>query len=285
MQLWVSINIATMIKTSYIAPTSLIELYSNRGDFHLTLAHLLEKEETTEYEKQILESGKPIYLDNGLFENGESVPLEDLIEHACRLNAVYVFAPDVLYNSEETLKNIEPAYNLLQKKNKEWGTNVKLAAVPQAGSYFDYLQCLMQMNQDEKISLIGLSILSIPKSFEEILGVWNVSMSRLLLLRTMLESQVRFKDCHLLGAGSSYVDVSYAAKNCSFVKSHDSSSAIWNGVQEHIIKADGDLDKGKTSVHVDFNFEEALSEVQMSAIEHNIDMVDILTQRVLPQSS
>jgi len=30
-----------MIKVSFIAPTKLISRYGNKGDFHLTLAHLL----------------------------------------------------------------------------------------------------------------------------------------------------------------------------------------------------------------------------------------------------
>ena len=67
-----------MIKVSLIAPTKLIKEYGNKGDFHLALAHLLD-DESNEYEMELINSGLPIYLDNGLFENGKSVPVEELI--------------------------------------------------------------------------------------------------------------------------------------------------------------------------------------------------------------
>jgi len=256
-----------MIKVSYIAPTSLIPEYGDKSDFHLTLAHLLDDTEN-DYERAIKESGLPIYLDNGLFENGESVPLSDLMEKAARLKARYVFAPDVLYSRKETEENVGEAYEELKRVNEKYGTEVELAAVVQADNKEDYLESYRTMVQDERISLIGLSILSIPKSYQEVIGFSNISMSRLLCLRDLSEFS-EHKDCHLLGAGSSYVDVFYANLNCPFVKSHDSSSAIWNGVQGHIFKADGDLDKGKTRVHVDFDFNTPLSGGQKYAIEWN----------------
>ena len=263
------------MQISLIAPTNLIEEYGNQGDFHLTLAHLLDDEEN-EYERKIKESELPIYLDNGLFENGTSVPLDELMEKATRLSAKYVFAPDVLLNREGTEANIDEAHKALEKANKKAGTHVKLAAVVQADNEVDYIESFLKMNNDERVSLIGLSILSVPKSFEEVIGVHNISESRLLLLDRLNfynKAKGPIKDCHLLGAGSSYVEVSYASRNCPFVISHDSSSAIWNGVQGHEIKEDLTVNKGKTKVHVDFNFSEELSEEQKTLIQSNIDRV------------
>ena len=87
-----------MIRVSFIAPTSLIPKYGNQGNFHLALAHLLGPidEAPNEYEQAIINSGLPIVLDNGLFENGASIPVRELMEKAVHLNAEYVFAPDVL---------------------------------------------------------------------------------------------------------------------------------------------------------------------------------------------
>ena len=86
-----------MIKTSFIAPTSLFR-FANQGDFHLALAHLLGPvdEAPNEYEQAIVDSGLPIFLDNGLFENKKSIPTRELIEKAIHLDAEFVFAPDVL---------------------------------------------------------------------------------------------------------------------------------------------------------------------------------------------
>lgn len=259
------------MKVSLIAPTSLIKEYGNKGSFHLTLAHLLD-EKPNEYEKEIKKSGLPTYLDNGLFENGESVPLEDLMEKATRLKAEYVFAPDVLFNREATEDNILFAFDELKKANERNKSETKLAAVVQADNRDDYMASYIKMSTDPRISLIGLSILSIPKSYEETLGVFNVSESRLLCL-SELNRLPHHKDSHLLGAGSSYVDVAYAARNCPWVKSHDSSSAIWNGVQGHIIQDDGTVAMGKTKVHVDFDFKKPLTTNQKMLICQNIENV------------
>lgn len=265
-----------MIKVSFISPTSLIEEWGNRSDFHLALAHLIEEKEN-KYEREIKESNLPIYLDNGLFENGKSVPVEDLMEKAARLGAVYVFAPDVLYDREGTEANIDIAYEELQKANKRNKSNTKLAAVVQADNRDEYLASYLSMAANPKVELIGLSILSIPKSYEEILGAYAVSESRLYCLKEINALPLK-KKSHLLGAGSSYIDVSYAAKNCSWVDSHDSSSAIWNGVQGHKLEDDYRLDKGKTKVPVNFSFDEELSGEQKKMIRHNIKTIQRLTE-------
>lgn len=261
-----------MIKVSFISPTSLIDKYGSKGDFHLTLAHLLKGDEETKYEKAIKQSGLPIYLDNGLFENGVSVPVEDLMDHAARLNAEYVFAPDVLYNREETEKNIDRAYDELQEANERYGSSTKLAAVVQADNEEDYLRSFMVFNDDSRISLIGLSILSIPKSFEKTIGRYSISGSRKVCMEKIDDLPFTKKKCHLLGAGHTYEDI-IEANQYDWIDSHDSSSAIWNGVQGHRIFSNGWIHGGKTKVPVDFDFNERIPEKRLETIDFNIKNV------------
>lgn len=255
---------------SLIAPTKLIPKYGNQGDFHLTLSHLLD-ETPNEYEKTIKESSLPIYLDNGLFENGKSVPVDELMDHAARLNAVYVFAPDVLFNRDATEKNIDIAQKELQAANKRHNSQTKLAGVVQADNRKDYLEGYEWMVANESVSLIGISILAVPKSYEKELGAFNVSESRLLALRELKEQKFH-KKSHLLGAGNSYIDIAYAARNLPWVDSHDSSSAIWNGVQGHEFNEDFSINGGKTKVHVDFDYDLALDGPTEEMIQNNINI-------------
>ena len=161
------------MKLSLIAPTTLIKRYGNQGDFHLTLGHLLLDGDTA-YEKAIVDSGKDIYLDNGLFENGESMPLDELMDHAARLEAKYVFAPDVLFDREATEANVEDAYIEMFKANAKYGSEVKLAAVTQADNRVDFLESYEWMAENDQISLIGLSILAIPMSYKATLGTLSI---------------------------------------------------------------------------------------------------------------
>lgn len=265
-----------MIKVSFIAPTTLISQYGNQGDFHLALAHLLGPvdEAPNEYEQAVVSSGLPIFLDNGLFENKESIPVRELIEKAVHLDAEFVFAPDVLFDRAGTEANIQEAYDILQELKEDFPeSKTKLAAVVQANNPDDYLASYLMMAEDPRIELIGLSILSIPESFKEISGTDDITINRIICLKRINKLPVH-KSSHLLGLGGSYEDVAFANEHCPWVISHDSSSAVWNGVQgKQIHPTSLKVDGGKTKVHVDFNFAEELTEEQAANIEHNISVV------------
>jgi len=265
-----------MIKISFIAPTKLIPRFGNQSDFHLTLAHLLGpvNELPNDYEKEIVNSKLPIVLDNGLFENKESVPVRELMEKAVHLNAEYVFAPDVLFDRAATEANIDEAYEILEEIKADFpDCKTKLAAVVQANNADDFLASYFAMVDDSRIGLIGLSILSVPESFKEISGTDDITINRIVCLKRLNKLPIH-KDSHLLGLGGSYEDVAFANENCPWVVSHDSSSAVWNGVQgKQIHPTSLKVDGGKTKEPVRFDFSEELTENQINDIEHNIEVV------------
>jgi len=265
-----------MIRISFIAPTKLISRFGNQSDFHLTLAHLLGpvNELPNDYEKEIVNSKLPIVLDNGLFENKKSVPVRELMEKAVHLDAEYVFAPDVLFDREATESNIEEAYDILEEIKSDFPEcKTKLAAVIQANNVDDFLASYLTMVDDPRIGLIGLSILSVPQSFREATGVEDITENRIECLKRLNKLPIH-KESHLLGLGDSYEDVAFAGEYCPWVVSHDSSSAVWNGVQgKRISDISLKVDGGKTKVHVDFSFDKDLTEEQIKNIEHNIEVI------------
>lgn len=261
-----------MIRKSFIAPTALIPEFGNQGDFHLALSHLLPHPSEgilTAYEQNLKESKKPIILDNGLFENGVPEDMDSLVEKAKHIGAEIVFTPDVLFNRAETEANIGPMIERLA------GTGIKLGAVVQADNWRDYIESYQWMVNHPAISLIGLSILSIPKCFKRFTDTDDITANRLECLERLNKLISGQKESHLLGAGSSYKDVEYANFHCPWVVSHDSSSAVWNGLQgKEIDEFSLEVAGGKSHIPVDFDFEEELSVRQRFMIQHNIKVIN-----------
>lgn len=251
------------MKFSFITPTAYIKDFGSQSDFILALSHLIDLETENEYEKAIKATGLPIYLDNGLFENKVSEGFETLLMKAVKIGAKIVFAPDSLYNAQETRENINLMWNLVKN------TDVKMAAVVQASSSEEWVELYDEFVKDERISLIGLSILAIPHVFGN-----SIVGARIRCLETIKDRPS--KNCHLLGAGEGFEDSLYAKFNCSFVKSQDSSSAFWNAMQGKrivdLMSGSLRVEGGKTKVPVDFNFTGATNE-QLQLAQDNINLL------------
>lgn len=261
------------MQISYITPTKYIKKYGSQSDFILALSHLIDEKEINEYEKAILETKLPILLDNGLFENQVPESLYSLVKKASRIGATHFFAPDKLFDSKGTEKEL----NKTIKHLKELNNGLKIAAVVQADNFEDYIDQLLAFNENPDVDIIGLSILSIPKSFYEEVGKYDITESRVYLLKKMkdmeLHDEIKWKNCHLLGLGNSYEDVIYANDNCPWVKSNDTSSAFWNGTQgKKLIGAYCEVEGGKTKIPVDFSFN-LLTREQAKLVQQNITKV------------
>jgi hypothetical protein len=259
------------MKLSFICPTKWINTFGTRGDFILALSHLIDKTHINRYERAILNTKLPIILDNGLFENHKPEKLEDLIFKAVKVGATHFFAPDILFNKKETQDQLDAAIEMKQ------GIPIKLAAVVQADRVEDYLQQLIDFNENPEVDLIGLSILSIPKSYEKDLGEFNVTKSRIALMKTMLQLQndegIKWKDCHLLGLGDSYEDVIFASKNCPFIVSNDTSCCFQSGLfLKELAGEDLHVPGGKIKEKVEFEGD-ALEVPQALIIHDNINKV------------
>lgn len=270
------------MKLSFITPTNFIQKYQKQGDFVLGLSHLMKLDKVTAYEKAIVNTKLPIVLDNGLFENHVPEPLQSLIKKAIKINATHFFVPDMLYDTKGTKESLQNAILTVKKMKKNLSKEKlknfpKIAAVVQADNDKDYWKQLREFNQNPEVEMIGLSILAIPKSFKRNIRKYDITKSRMYLLRKMKQETKAFgykwKPCHLLGLGNSYEDVFYAAKHCPFVVSNDTSSAFWNGVQrKSLVGKNCEVSGGKTKIPVDFNFK-IITSLQQDKIQKNIDLV------------
>lgn len=268
-------------KLAFICPTAFIEKYGTKGEFTLALSHLLNREEENDYERTIKKIGLPIVCDNGLFENGVPEGIDSLITKALRIKARLFFAPDHLYNAVETRKAFEITKDILKKRQVSLG----LAVVIQAETIEEYIEEYKWYCQQPEVVLIGLSILAIPRCF----GRWNrssrsksdkytldineITSSRIECLKKLKELDIKHKFCHLLGLGNSMEDVLYAAENCPFVISNDTSSAFQNGLYMRRIEGENlEVRGGKVEAKVDFDRKE-INSAQQLIIEKNIETI------------
>jgi len=253
------------MKIAFIAPTELIEDF--HGDFHLALSHLIGGSfYKNKYVRALLSTRIPIFLDNGLFENGKPEAATSLFKKAKMLGAEIVFCPDVLFDRKKT----EAAF---LKIAKDYNGSAQLGFVVQANNVKDYIESYQWAVEQSQIALIGLSILAIPKAFEELTGTKDIVTNRIECLR-VLNALDKKKHSHLLGAGSSMRDIDYAAKNCKWIISHDSSSSVWSGIQRKGIDAVTlEVQGGKSPIPVDFNWNEELDGEQIRLIQSNMRIV------------
>lgn len=261
------------MKLALITPTAHIKKFGNQGDFHLALSHLIDLDKTNKYEKNLIDSKLEIYLDNGLFENSTPEPLESLIAKALKINATHFFAPDMLFDTKGTQKELDRTIKHLSNPAFRFEA-IKIAAVVQADNSEDYMTQLLSFNQNPGIDLIGLSILSIPKSFYEELGKYDITESRIYLLKKMKEMAdkgVKWKNCHLLGLGNDYGDVAYAKKYCPWVISNDTSCCFQSGLFGKRLTEELEVPGGKVKEKVNFELG-TLTKEQKANIQFNITL-------------
>lgn len=258
---------------AFITPTIYLDKFSKQGNIYLALAHLIDdngENEYTSFHRREAKRGERVILDNGLFE-GSQVPAEALIHRAKLIGAQVVCAPDVLYDSRATIKEFK---NFIKLKHEK-GLVAKVMGIPQASNPADWWECWQFMEMHEECSLIGLSILSVPKAFGRSGDKWTITTPRINLIQQLshVESFLkrRIKPIHLLGLGESYADIHTAKRLLpDTILSNDSSSAFVHGLYETTYTRLGIIPGGKISERLDFNQEKVSSEIEKH-IQLNID--------------
>lgn len=255
----------------FITPTKYINHPDiwGQSDFILALSHLMDDECKNEYCEAIKKANKPIYLDNWLFENWRPEPIDSLINKAELIWAEYVFMPDHLYQSTQTK---QAAITFMQRclhLKKAWW---KVAFVPQADNPVDYLACYKWAEESSFISMIWISILSAPKSF------W---WSRLECLKAIKKYIDPKKPAHLLWLGWDLEDLRFAAENCEWIKTNDSSSAFVHGskhitYKQYATTKDYFLREGKIEEKLKFDSTKDITTKGLHCIQKNINIIKSL---------
>lgn len=258
------------MKLSFITPTKWISSYGAQGQFTMGLAHLIELDKETQYEKEIKKCPLPIVLDNGCFEKGYPEGIDSLIQKAIKVNAECVFMPDFLYDSPRTKEAIE---NFFYIKNKIYSNaKFKCGAIIQAKSKDQYIKDYLQFNNDPRIDVIGLSYLAIKESMSKYkpTRTFSITEARREMMKLMFAEEKPKKRIHLLGIGESYNDV-LDCKNLDVEVYNDSSICFQAGLKRHEFESPT-LKEGKPKDKVDFDLDSLPTEANI-IIARNINFI------------
>lgn len=273
------------MQLAFITPTAYLEKYSVQGDFYLALAHLVDSKGEnayTQFHSRESKRGKRVVLDNGLFE-GSQVSTSDLLDRAAVIKADVVCAPDALYDSKGTIK----AFKQFIRAKQDAGVVAKVMGIPQADNEHDWWDCFHFMQTNPDCDMIGLSILSIPKSFGKNLGKNRITLSRIRLIEQLYSykefSGHDLKPMHMLGLGEGYADIMLANRLLpNEIVSNDSSSAFVHGMQGITYDRFGHLINGKD--HTKLNFNMAWTN-HPAAIDHEVIQQNIHLAKAAAKST
>jgi hypothetical protein len=136
-----------------------------KGNRYYCLAHFyMQYEHYRDFFKQAKQDGKFITLDNSAAEK-EIVTEQALLDIVDDLQPSEVIPPDVLFDKERTIVNFYSFMNKMEEKNR---SQVDIFACPQGSTKKQWIECYRRMIDHPRVTVIGLSKISVPKCFSTI---------------------------------------------------------------------------------------------------------------------
>lgn len=253
---------------------------------HYALVHLYEKhKEYFEYSIQRLKQGRPVILDNSIFELGTAFDadrfafwIKELVKYAGKgnvnRNLLYII-PDVLDDYEGT---VSQAKNFLQKYEKLPG---KKMAVAQGKTCSELLHCYQELNSLTNLDRTGISFnceaytsSSKDSCAEDNYDDWETTLKawgsgRIRFINTLLESYKELSELpsrlHLLGCSLPQEFKYYRGMDA--IASIDTSNPVVHGIKGIAYTYAG-LDR-KESIKLADLFETNVITPQLDLIEWN----------------
>jgi len=188
----------------------------------------------------------------------------ELIKRAALVGADEVVAPDVLFDSNETVESaidfINSVTYLKEQKddvtlfmsNPKYTKDFKVMVVPQGKTPEDWISCYTRLSEIEGVDVIGLSCLAIPHCFSKITGIKTIMENRLLCVQKLIDEGLIFNDLeyHLLGCGNP-LELMYQ-KQHDWIRSCDTSSPIVHGINDVLYDSYLGLMQPKIQTKLDF---------------------------------
>ena len=209
-----------------IPPLSALQLME-QGDRYFCLSQLyLRDENYRAYFKQKVAEGAWVTLDNGAGDH-ETVTREQVLEIARDLQPSELIPLDILFNSKETIDNLE--WTIEQMKNDMFLKHIEILACPQGESLSEWLNTYQYMLNNANVDTIGMSKLAIPYAMSKVRGGdANIARDRNAMYTLLKDRGLLGKPLHFLGAGEPWEFEMY--RGDLLVRSTDSCFSIWGGM-------------------------------------------------------
>lgn len=262
------------IKNFHEAPNSVFNRVQNQTSGDYCLVHLLEEnEEYLHHFSESVNNNREVILDNSIFELGTAFDAVKYAEWIKRLNPTWYIVPDVLEDSNATLKSF---YNF--KSEYQGKLPGKTIAVAQGKTILDTLHCFETLHNDDFVDMIAISF-----DLSCYVNLWSLYLNddatelekmmygRRSLILDYLNPLYKVgyfnKPVHLLGTALPQEGLAY--KNVSWIYSVDTSNPVVAGFEgvEYIPNV-GLKTKSKTKLFT--IIDDNVSEKQWFKISNNI---------------
>jgi hypothetical protein len=169
-------------------------------------------------------------LDNSAAEHSlvtEEVLL-NLVQEICPDE---VIAPDVLFDKDQTLSNLESFISKMRHMDVEYSSEGMLASTnifgcPQGSTKEEWLDCYKEMLDNPYVKTIGLSKIAVPKCWNNAEGDKMIGESRNRCVAELMEKDLIKKPLHLLGMGEHTEFKFYLDNKIPNIRSSDSCYTI-----------------------------------------------------------
>lgn len=219
-----------------IPPLAHMDLADNAMKAVFCLAHYCLPEHNKDYKRYIeffqekQEQGYFVLMDNGAAEQS-SVNMEELVKLVALIKPTEVVAPDVLYDANKTVHNLNLFLQLMTSKDLIKQTRVM--AVPQGMDSIQWVACYMHMLNNSLVSTVGLSKFSVPACFAVQTDSPSISVNRRYLIRSLFNFGLIKKPFHMLGMRSITEFLAY--RNAPLIRSTDSAFTILAAIHGKIL--------------------------------------------------
>ena len=257
-----------MTEFAHITPTAYLDLFAAGRPFHLTLAHLIEQDETYAnwYAERDLSRGLSPYvniMDNSAFEmykqGREMYPSDKLIEMGTKVGADYIVMSD--YPGQPAQVTIDKAIEMAPEL-REAGFGTFFVPQSEEGDLEDLIRAFEWAAHSEHVDYIGVSILAVPIAYSvEKDNKLQRFMSRWKFMRELNERGIldaikdNGKKIHFLGMVDGPNECTLVEEYLWAIDSWDSSAAVWAGMCN--IQFDNSptgLIAGKNEIEVEFDY-------------------------------
>lgn len=200
-----------------ILPAENVAQYEQRYEMYLAPEVLKHPERYKE-----IAQGRDSYkiLDNGCYELGSSLPMEQILEAARIINANEIILPDTMGDAEETIKATLEALKTLHKIFGIRSIPYKLMAVIQGSKPSDYGFCAEVYKSYPEITTLG-----IPKNFCKDYHPEYIRPASRSCCAMELKETYPTKEIHMLGVISQIHELKCVA---NIVRSCDTSLMVEN---------------------------------------------------------
>lgn len=246
------------MKVAHIVPTKLLWVIEG-AEYHMCLGHLIGEDfDYTSFYKKEAFNGAYVIMDNGVYETGQPLPIEEICKKANMIGASEIILPDYYKDGEKSLEATREAIEYA--RNNFQG---KLMAVPQGKDLEEWLHnAILTLSLD-------IDVLGVPKWLSG-----EGMRARLKALQT-LDHLTRGREVHLLGCAENPIEsqlIATAGKAGAFPEVRGIDSCIAYKYAEHnMFFEDGPRPEGE----MDFNADTCKLECLVENIRHWDRLVDL----------